>query len=399
MKTPLVSWALSAALHGSLAGMAAFWVAGELERDDGRGACERGSPRARPRELPRHAPMEHNSPSLTFRVGVNPADRENIVPSSKPGDPPEYSTRFKGESLDFVSDKPFRGKGVYDVAGAGGGGGGRYGAWLNPENRAGDPHDIGAVANVRDALLSALGWLARHQRSDGLWEDAPDWDATALAVTAFLEAGFGPDGDRTLEEIAVGGRIRLGLQRLAFHAESGALPAFVLADAFRLTRSGLLREAAAQAIDGLLARPPADPAGAFWSAMARGVRPRGRPSRPRPERPEARPGRRRAPAPGPSAPLGGGRLPGLARRERGPFPPRRGPAVPGARAARSAGPRPRGAPGRRSRLRRPRLVGARPARRPSLLHRAQRAHPPPVREGFAMNLSAVAPLKEDAACR
>jgi Ca-activated chloride channel family protein len=33
----------------------------------------------------------------------------------------------KGESLDFVSDKPFRGKGTYDAIGGGGGSGGRYG--------------------------------------------------------------------------------------------------------------------------------------------------------------------------------------------------------------------------------------------------------------------------------
>ena len=33
----------------------------------------------------------------------------------------------KGDSLDFVSDKPFRGKGTYDTLGVEGGGGGRYG--------------------------------------------------------------------------------------------------------------------------------------------------------------------------------------------------------------------------------------------------------------------------------
>jgi hypothetical protein len=40
---------------------------------------------------------------------------------------PDDFKKAKGESLDFVSDKPFQGKGTYDVIGGAGGGGGRYG--------------------------------------------------------------------------------------------------------------------------------------------------------------------------------------------------------------------------------------------------------------------------------
>ncbi|HEX7901467.1 MAG TPA: hypothetical protein VF950_27155 [Planctomycetota bacterium] len=110
--------------------------------------------------------------------------------------------RASGDSLDFVSDKPFRGKGTYDTFGMGGGGGGRYGTKIV----------------LKDAVQLGLLWLARHQNEDGSWSAAADrcgralpngrevtgppcesesagevgrW--SALAATAFAAAGYAPD--------------------------------------------------------------------------------------------------------------------------------------------------------------------------------------------------------------
>ena len=56
-------------------------------------------------------------------VIINDAFRvvENTIPKN------EQTPRVEGDSLEFVSDRPFRGQTTYDVSSGAGGGGGRYG--------------------------------------------------------------------------------------------------------------------------------------------------------------------------------------------------------------------------------------------------------------------------------
>jgi hypothetical protein len=116
-----------------------------------------------------------------------------------------------GESLDYVSDKPFKGKGTYDNPGPDSGGGGRYGAaapWMDP---------------VHLALL----WLARHQGPDGAWgrpprctcpaEPGPEDPirATGLALLAFFGAGYGPESNVHWDGYRYGSVVGQGLRWMA----------------------------------------------------------------------------------------------------------------------------------------------------------------------------------------
>ena len=87
----------------------------------------------------------------------------------------EEFARKKDDSHDFLSDKPFKGKAMYDVIG-----GGRYGTRFSRGQRPPD---------TEKAVLDALRWLAKNQRENGSW-DAPREDFrvgnTALSVLAFL---------------------------------------------------------------------------------------------------------------------------------------------------------------------------------------------------------------------
>lgn len=131
--------------------------------------------------------------------------------NESPADEPYESVM--GENMENISDKPFKGKWANDVIGAGGGAGGAYGGpygGLKHLRRGGG----GARGDVKDAVLNALRWLARHQNSDGSWDvkghtkncgkhpkfpgqcnpnpgtDTFKVGVTGLSVLAFTGAGF-----------------------------------------------------------------------------------------------------------------------------------------------------------------------------------------------------------------
>jgi Ca-activated chloride channel family protein len=196
----------------------------------------------------------------------------------------EEFQKAKGDSLDFVSDKPFKGKGTYDVLGAGGGGGGRYGG------RFGGKRNLvargGGSATTEDAVLSALKWLARHQNPDGSWsvtgyakncqkvclpcpgEEEYSAGVTALSTLAFLGAGYTHLSRDTYNGVCFGDAVRKALQWMLSRQDidgcigsrnnqkymySHILCALAITEAYGLTGSNLFREQAQKAIDFIVA--------------------------------------------------------------------------------------------------------------------------------------------------
>ncbi len=179
----------------------------------------------------------------------------------------ESFKRAKGDSLDVVSDKPFKGKGVYDVIGGGGGGGGRYGT------RYGGKRNLtvmgGGSAETLNAVDRALRWLAKHQKPDGSWDaENPEFRVgnTGLSLLAFLGAGYTHLSKDTHEGICFGDVVRKALQYLLSHQDvegclaprSGskymynhAIAALALAEAYGLTGSNLFLDQAQKAVDFL----------------------------------------------------------------------------------------------------------------------------------------------------
>ena len=114
----------------------------------------------------------------------------------------EERPRAFGAALDYLSDKPFDGRAVYDISAGNGGGGGRFGSRHEIVHRGHAPPSRGAGgdANLKRAIDSALDWLARHQDYDGAWRPrdccAPflgsndhEIGLTALAILAHQRAG------------------------------------------------------------------------------------------------------------------------------------------------------------------------------------------------------------------
>ena len=256
-------------------------------------------PPRRFRELP-----EFEKPRA--RESLNPRKMpfdENLGPPSlfeTPFKGPEGSgfTKAKGESLDFVSDKPFRGRGTYDSLGAAGGGGGRY----------------GSAVVLMDAVQWGLLWIARHQKSDGSWAEGPPRDCcgrplpggraisgpfcgredepaprdpirdTALAVLAFSGAGYTRESHEVWGGIAYGdvlARAARVLLRPTGDPQSRVYALLALASLLRVpSRFDLPDERGDRtpdrgAIQRLLAAveadepPPANSDGAAWRALAR----------------------------------------------------------------------------------------------------------------------------------
>ncbi len=190
----ILAWSASAVLHVGAAWLGVlawpvilllFWLGG-IPADDryafrwdnpyyrgssgstesGEGAVVVVLPRP-PRELPEMVEpprdLEWDSRRLAFdeRLG-RPAPHETPFLGASDSNHPKIT----GDSLDFVSDKPFRGKGTYDVLGANGGGGGRY----------------GSKVVLKDAVQVGLLWLARHQAEDGSWSAAALADRCGRAL-------------------------------------------------------------------------------------------------------------------------------------------------------------------------------------------------------------------------
>ncbi len=202
----------------------------------------------------------------------------------------EEFNQAKGESEDFISDKPLKGQGVYDAIGVGGGGGGKFGGRLGGKrNRVARG---GGGDRTEGAVLAGLRWLARHQGDDGSW-DAVNYSAqckkticegkgyaeynaglTGLCLLAFLGAGYTHQSKETYsdpvtgKEMNFGRTVKEGLRWLiknqdaegCFGSRSVAkmmynhtVGALAMAEAYGLTSSPLFKEPAQKGIDFLIA--------------------------------------------------------------------------------------------------------------------------------------------------
>jgi hypothetical protein len=191
----------------------------------------------------------------------------------------------KGESMDALSDKPFKGKSVYDVVGAGGGGGGKYGGRFGGKLlRAANG---GGGRDTEEAVLNALRWLARHQNHDGSWSAQKHADncgkipgfsgrcipnkgaenfnvgLTGLALLAFLGAGYTHLSKDVFDGICFGTVVRNGVQHLMRVQEPSGrvgpddskymynhlIATFAMCEAFGMTGSAMFKENAQRAVD------------------------------------------------------------------------------------------------------------------------------------------------------
>lgn len=144
------------------------------------------------------------------------------------------------------------------------------------------PRASGAGRETEDALKAALLWLARHQNADGSWsahkhtgdaEDAcvpapgnPEFDVglTGLSLLAFLGAGYTHLSRDVVEGHRFGDVVKIGLQFLmnaqdpcgrigsdepSKYMYNHLLGAFALSEAYGLTESPLVRDAAQRGVD------------------------------------------------------------------------------------------------------------------------------------------------------
>jgi hypothetical protein len=184
--------------------------------------------------------------------------------------------RFPEGSL--VGDRPFRGKGIYDVIGVGGGVGGRY------AGRFGGRRNLvargGGSANTEDAVLGNLVWLAARQHADGSWTGSLPTEAgtvstvgaTGLALLGFVGAGYSHLSKDTYGGVCFGDVVRKGLQHLSSQqAPDGsigppegdrilnhAIGTLALSEAFGLTGAKPFEGPAQNALNFLTSRPSAD---------------------------------------------------------------------------------------------------------------------------------------------
>jgi len=208
---------------------------------------------------------------------------EDVV-TETPND--EEFQKAKGESLDALSDKPFKGVSTNDSIGGGGGGGGKYGGRLGGKQLR--VAKGGGGKDTEDAVLNALRWLARHQGADGSWEatkhtnncgrvakfpgvctpnpgaDTFQVGLTGLSLLAFLGAGYTHLSRDVYDGICFGDVVKKGVQYLMrIQDPSGRitpddvpkymynhlLAAFALSEAYGLTSSAMIKDAAQRAID------------------------------------------------------------------------------------------------------------------------------------------------------
>ncbi len=303
-KTPW--WLISLGAHALLALLAGlFWAASNLEDVE---MIVMGPPRP-PRQIPDMdwlKELDPNKKILDVKKQVeDPVYRKNAEVSdhNETADEEEFQ-KAKGDSEDFVSDRPFRSRATYDVIGGGGGGGGRYGTRLGGKMNLATQG--GGGRDTEDAVLAALKWLARHQSSDGSWsptkytkrcnrigkyrsggrctpergDDRFTSGVTGLALLAFLGAGYSHLSRQTYDGISFGDVVRDGIQWLIKHQDgqgcvggrSGhymynhTICALALCEAYGLTGSSIFKEEAQKAIDFIV---DAQNPGMAWRYSAR----------------------------------------------------------------------------------------------------------------------------------
>jgi Ca-activated chloride channel family protein len=224
--------------------------------------------------------MEKSVEDPVYRKDAEEADHNETAD--------EEFQKARGDSIDYVSDKPFKGKATYDVVGGGAGGGGRFGS------RLGGKRNLvargGGGGDTEDSVLGALKWLSRHQNADGSWKTTAylgecrqvpkyargedcrpnpgheDYDGgnTALALLAFLGAGYSHLSKDTYDGACFGDVVRRGLQWMLSRQDADgcvggrkadksmynhALSALALSEAYGLTGSALFKDQAQRAID------------------------------------------------------------------------------------------------------------------------------------------------------
>jgi hypothetical protein len=291
-------WAVSTGLHvvGALA-IGLLWAVSAPEDVE---AVVVQPPR-KPREMPELTfphDVQTNKPLDVQKTSAEVVwikDATDADHTETPDD--EDFKKAKGDSLDFVSDKPFKGRGTNDAIGGGGGGGGRYGQRLGGKDRL--VAKGGGGPKTQDAVLEALKWLARHQNPDGSWgvtgyvrqckttcspnpgHDDFDSGVTGLSLLAFLGAGYSHLSKDTFEGICFGEVVRKGLQWLMSHQDpegcvgsrtvqksmyNHTICALALCEAYGLTGSNLFRDNAQKSVEFLVA---AQNPGKGWRYSAR----------------------------------------------------------------------------------------------------------------------------------
>ncbi len=284
-KTPW--WGLSLGLHVLFALLAGwFWVAAARPEDE----AVVVSPPRRPRPMPeldrprdphenrKILDMEKKVEDPVFKKDAEESDRNETA------DEQEFQ-KARGDALDFLTDKPFKGKATYDVIGAGAGGGGHYGT------RFGGKRNLvargGGGGETEGAVLEALKWLSRHQADDGSWKsrghdrecgmlakypgkcspasgrDTSDAGVTGLALLAFLGAGYSHLSRDTYDGICFGEVVRKAIQwmlrqqdaegcigaRQGHYMYNHLIAALALTEAYGLTGSHLFKDQAQRAVD------------------------------------------------------------------------------------------------------------------------------------------------------
>jgi hypothetical protein len=286
-------WAISLGIHVVIALLCGwFWVVAAPEEEEAVVVSPPRKPKPLP-EMEKPKDLNPNKKILDMAKSVeDPVYRKDAEESdhNETADDEEFQ-KAKGDSLDFVSDKPFKGKGTYDVIGAGGGGGGRYGS------RLGGKRNLvargGGGSDTEDAVLAALKWLSRHQNADGSWKTQgyvgecnkiqkyqggkcspnpghEDFDAgnSGLSVLAFLGAGYSHLSKDTYDGICFGDVVRKGLQWMMSHQDpegcigsrnaqkymyNHTICALAMSEAFGLTGSNLFKDQAQKAVDFVIA--------------------------------------------------------------------------------------------------------------------------------------------------
>ncbi len=142
-----------------------------------------------------------------------------------------------GESLEALTERPFKGVSTNDSIGGGAGGAGKYGGRLGG-NKLRAANSGGGGDKTEDVVLKALRWLSRHQSPDGSWEatkhtancgrvaklpglctpnpgaDTFQVGLTGLSLLAFLGAGYTHLSRDVYDGICFGDVVKKGVQYL-----------------------------------------------------------------------------------------------------------------------------------------------------------------------------------------
>lgn len=278
-------WLISLVLHG-IAAIICLWIVALVPPKPPEDVIMVSAPRKPVEEeiKPKIKDIQKKELNLEKRVEdpvimKAPEDDHTETPND------EEFQKAKGESMDALSDKPFKGKGVYDTIGGGSGGGGKYGGRFGGKRLA--VAKGGGGKDTEEAVLNALRWLARHQNSDGSWSvtkytsncgkvanfkgicspspgsDHFDVGVTGESLLAFLGAGYTHLSKDTYDGICFGDVVKKGIQYLMkVQDPSGRvggddvpkymynhlLGAFALSEAYGLTGSAMIKDAAQKAI-------------------------------------------------------------------------------------------------------------------------------------------------------